>query len=58
MEQLKQNLVSMVNQSDLPFEAIYYVVKDFFRDVDDTYKLLLKQQAQKNIKEENIQEEE
>ena len=44
MEQLKQQLLQLVNQSNLPLEAIYYVVKDFYRDVDDAYKQALQQQ--------------
>lgn len=50
MEQLKQNLLNLVNErlnsqseSFLPMEAVYYVVKDFYRDVDDTYKNYLQQ---------------
>ena len=45
MEQLKQKLVQVVNECNLPLEAIYYVSKDFFRDVDDTYKRFLTQQT-------------
>lgn len=45
MEQLKQQLLKLVNTSNLPLEAIYYVVKDFYRDVDDTYQQALYQQA-------------
>lgn len=44
MEQLKQQLLQLVNNSQLPLEAIYYVVKDFYRDVDDAYKQALQQQ--------------
>ena len=44
MEQLKQQLLQLVNASNLPLEAIYYVVKDFYRDVDDAYKQALLQQ--------------
>lgn len=51
MEQLKQKLVQVVNECNLPFEAIYYVSKDFFRDIDDTYKQFLKQQSEKENKE-------
>ena len=48
MEQLKQQLLQVVNESNLPLEAIYYVCKDFFRDVDDAYQqFLLKQLEQK-----------
>lgn len=44
MEQLKQQLLKLVNTSNLPLEAIYYVVKDFYRDVDDAYRQALQQQ--------------
>ena len=36
MEELKQKLVILCNESGLPLEAIYFVVKDLFRDVDET----------------------
>lgn len=53
MEQLKQKLVQAVNECNLPLEAIYYVSKDFFRDVDDTYKkFLIQQTKQEKEKEE------
>ena len=52
MEQLKQKLLQMVNDSNLPLEAIYYVCKDFFRDVDDTYKQFLIQQSKKEQEKE------
>ena len=52
MEQLKQQLVQVVNNSNLPLEAIYYVCKDFFRDVDNTYKQFLIQQSKKEQEQE------
>ena len=52
MEQLKQKLVQAVNECNLPLEAIYYVSKDFFRDVDDTYKRYLEQSQKQNEKQE------
>ena len=36
MEELKQKLINLCNESGLPLEAIYFVVKDLFRDVDET----------------------
>lgn len=36
MEELKQKLIDLCNESGLPLEAIYFVVKDLFRDVDET----------------------
>lgn len=47
MEQLKQQLLYLVNNSQLPLEAIYYVVKDFYRDVDDAYQQALQQEIAK-----------
>ena len=46
MEELKQKLLQVVNTSNLPLEAIYYIVKDLFRDVDDTYQRALRQEKQ------------
>ena len=58
MEQLKQDLLNKVNErlnskeSFLPLEAIYYVVKDFYRDVEDAYKNYLTQkQQQQNVQQ-------
>ena len=56
MEELKQKLVQAVNESGLPLDAIYYICKDFFRDVDDTYKNFLQQKQQLNM--DNIKEKE
>ena len=36
MEELKQKLVDICNGSGLPLEAILFVTKDLYRDVEDT----------------------
>ena len=36
MEELKQKLLDACNTSGLPLEAIYYVTKDLWRDVEAT----------------------
>lgn len=36
MEELKQKLVDLCNQSGLPLEAILFVTKDLWRDVEAT----------------------
>lgn len=41
MEELRKQLVELINNSQLPFEATYYVVKDVFREVADVYKSML-----------------
>ena len=51
MEQLRNKLLQVVNESGLPLDAIYYVCKDFFRDVDDTYKHFLERQKQEQQEE-------
>ena len=36
MEELKQKLLDVCNESGLPLEAILFVTKDLYRDVEDT----------------------
>ena len=36
MEELKQQLLDLCNSSGLPLEAILFVTKDLYRDVEDT----------------------
>ena len=36
MEELKQQLLDICNESGLPLEAILFVTKDLYRDVEDT----------------------
>ena len=51
MEELKNKLLQDCNESGLPLEAIYYLVKDLFRDVSDTYENILRQKELKEEKE-------
>lgn len=37
MDELKNKLIDDCNNSNLPLEAVYYIVKDLYRDVCDTY---------------------
>lgn len=37
MLELKNKLVNLINASSLPLEAILFVVKDLYRDVQDSY---------------------
>lgn len=57
MEELKQKIIDLCNESGLPLDAILFVTKDVWRDVEDTlraYKESQKQaRPQENIKEEN-----
>lgn len=55
MEELRKQLVNIINNTQLPVEAIYYVVKDVFREVDDVYQNILKNaEAVQNA--ENVEE--
>ena len=58
MEQLRLKLMQAVNESGLPLEAIYYVTKDFFRDIDEAYRraLIESQRQNQEIKEEGKEE--
>ena len=50
MQELKDKLIAICNESGLPLEAILFVTKDLWRDVESTFTEVMKQQAQ-NTKE-------
>jgi hypothetical protein len=45
MEELKQKIIDLCNQSGLPLEAIYFVTKDVWRDVEATLRVAQESQA-------------
>lgn len=45
MEELKQKLIDLCNDSGLPLEAIYFVTKDVWRDVEATLRSVQEEQA-------------
>ncbi len=52
MEELKQKIIDLCNESGLPLEAILFVTKDVYRDVEATLRdvrtgLLKKEQEAK-----------
>ena len=56
MEELKQKIINLCNESGLPLEAILFVTKDVWRDVEDTlrnYKAAQEHAAPQAQKEEN-----
>ena len=53
MEELRDKLINMINECDLPIEGIYYIFKDVFRELSDQYSIVL----QKERQEKNLQEE-
>ena len=56
MEELKQKLIDVCNESGLPIEAIVFVVKDVWRDAEDTLRTYkqqtLNKEAPQEVKEE------
>ena len=56
MEELKQKLVDLCNESGLSLEAILFVTKDLWRDVEDTLRRYEKQQNEQKSKEEESEE--
>lgn len=52
MEEFKNNIIAQINESQLPFEAKFYVFKDIFREMSDTYyKYIAEIEAQKQLPE-------
>lgn len=49
MEELKQKIIDLCNESGLPLEAILFVTKDVWRDVEATFRTM---QAQNETKQE------
>ena len=50
MEELKQKLVDVCNESGLPLEAIMFVTRDLYRDVNDTLRQALTAQSKEEDK--------
>jgi hypothetical protein len=57
MEELKQKLLAVCNESNLPLEAIMYVTKDLWRDVEDTFRSLQREQQKQVEVESDVTEE-
>ena len=51
MEELKQKLLTVCNESGLPLEAIMFVTKDLWRDVQDAVRAFKTQEEQKETVE-------
>ena len=54
MEELRLNLINAINESGLSIEAAVFVVRDVYRDVNETFKKM-KEDSEKLIKE-NLEE--
>ena len=56
MEELRVNLINTINASGLPIEAVVFVVRDVYRDVNETFRKMT-EEAQKASSENNNNEE-
>ena len=54
MEELRVNLINTINASGLPIEAVVFVVRDVYRDINETFRRM-KEDSEKLIKE-NLEE--
>ena len=57
MEGLRINLINAINASGLPIEAVVFVVRDVYRDVNETFRKMT-EEAQKASSENNNKEDE
>ena len=58
MEELKQQIIDLCNESERPLEAILFVTKDVWRDVEDTLRKVKEQTARSQAKQLAQQQEE
>lgn len=58
MEELKNKIIALCNQSGLPLEAMVFVLKDAWRDAEESYRNIQQRQATiQDTKEESKEEE-
>ena len=56
MEELRDKLINIINECNLPIEGIYYIFKDVFRELSDQYSIVLQKERQEKILQEEITE--
>ena len=49
MNELKQQILDLLNNSGLGLEPILFILRDVYRDAEDTYNQLLAQASQETI---------
>lgn len=52
MEQFRQQLFYLINNTNLSIDAIYYIFKDVYRDLESAYATFINQQIQPKQEEE------
>ena len=51
MEELRQKFINMINESGLPLEAVVFVVRDVYRDVNETFQRMSEEAKKASSKE-------
>ena len=51
MEELRINLINAINASGLPIEAVVFVVRDVYRDVNETFQRMSEEAKKASSKE-------
>ena len=58
MEELRINLINRMNASCLPIEAVVYVVRDVYRDVNETVRKMTEEAKKASSENNNKKEDE
>ena len=58
LNDLKEQISKILISSQLPIDAIYFVIKDIFKEVEQLYYLELQKEAEKVQQKENKKESE
>lgn len=51
MDELREKLIKEMNEANLPPEAIFYVIKDVYRDVVESYEAYKKEVSRAETEE-------
>lgn len=57
MEELRLKLISTINESGLPLEAIVFIVRDVYRDVNETFQRMSEEVKNASSEKNNNNEE-
>ena len=58
MEELRINLINTINASGLPIEAVVFVVRDVYRDVNETFRKMTEEAKKASSENNNKKEDE
>lgn len=54
-ENFKQQLVNIINNSELPISSVYYIFQLLYKDIEETYYNILKMESNKNREEKIVE---